>query len=118
MENMDGRRSHRLNIELPALLKVHPSKQDISSITVNVSAVGICLACEATPRIGSKFPIEITLPTKEKVVIQTEVVWVREAPTVYKNFEYHVGLKIIDTIDPPVEKFIRFYVEKFLKAFP
>jgi Tfp pilus assembly protein PilZ len=63
--------------------------------------------------LGQEIPIQVELPTREKVVIHTKVMWCN--PT-NKMDEYRVGVKINEKMTGGESKFVQFYSDR-LKAF-
>ena len=76
---LDRRRSHRLNLALPASFEMPGSDEPATGTTINLNTTGLCLSCTQKLAVDTQLPITITLPTKEKIVINGRVIWVKKA---------------------------------------
>ena len=113
----DKRRCHRLNIELPASLKLSGGKKDLTIATVlDISGLGLRITTREKIVLGQEIPIQVSIGPNQSVTIKTKVAWVKEVD-VMSSIEYAAGLKIIDTMDCDESQFLKFFSEKLIKAF-
>ena len=108
----EQRKSHRLDIVLPAWFHSDDTQNLLSTATtINISSTGICLSCGEKIDIGKELPVTVTLPTGERAVIGVKVIWIRDVENTSPR-EYRIGLKIMDADKSDEKKFIKFYSEK------
>jgi len=118
MAEPDKRRAHRLRIELPATFTIAEAKYPVLlGTTIDISAVGICLKTRAKLDVGQELAIHLRLPDEEKILIHTEVVWVKELES-FMDREYSIGIKIIDALKTDESKFVKYYVSQLFKEYP
>ena len=107
----DKRRTHRLRIQLPARFKLNNKLSFSDAFTLNISAKGLCFNTREQPKIGEEFLLQVELPDKDKALINTIVIWVRETDMVGS---YDIGVKISEEMQYDEAKFVRYYAQKLL----
>lgn len=113
----EKRRVHRLNIDLPVTFKQSGGQQHISiGATLNVSAIGLCLRTKEELEIGDKLFVTVQLPGGRNLVIDGEVMWVRELDF-FKHKDYAVGFKIRDNMKMNEADFVKFFAKEFLSSY-
>ncbi len=110
----EKRRVQRFNIQLPAVLMIPGLDENLAKATVlNISAIGISISSKEKLRGGQELQIKVDLPNKEKVVLNTEVIWIR-AINLDPNRKYRVGLKIKDEMKDDAAKFVKYFANELL----
>ena len=110
----ENRRVQRLEIALSLSFKVVPTQQYVSlATTVNISATGLCFVTKEKLHPGQDLIVQVTLSKFENVILPIQVVWVKEQFT-FMQEEYAVGVKVKDSVDPDVAKFVKFFANSFL----
>jgi len=118
MSMSDKRRCHRYDIELPVSFKLSHQQKHISvATTINISAKGICMASKEKFLRGQKFPMQVKLPSGERLVIHVEVIWVKEV-LVCNTLEFQAGIKIADGgLKADEAKFVKFCADIMLDEY-
>lgn len=113
----DKRRSYRLSVELPLSFIAKENQRHISiGTTLDVSAIGICLTTKDSLAIDQELSVRTKLPNGESIKLRIKVIWVKDTTT-FKQKEYKVGVKIVDTGNPDESKFIKYYASVFLSSY-
>ena len=107
----ERRQTKRVNIVLPAWLDLSGQEEGLAAAsTININAQGICLVVDKKLDLGQVVPLEIVLPTREKITVTIKVIWVREVDKSNPlEKEFRMGVKIVDEKNPVNAKFIEFY---------
>ena len=107
----DRRRCYRLDTQLPVTFQASKFQQHVSvGISQNISATGLCFTSTDRVDKGQDLVLEVRLPPGEKVKLNTEVVWVRDAGTISRD--YLIGVRLKEPVDDNARKFIRFCARK------
>lgn len=108
----DKRDSKRLDLSLPAIFRTPDADDGICfASTVNLSAGGLCLLTKVKLKSGQKWPLELVLPTDERILLKTEIVWIEEWDVLVST-EYKAGVKLTDAITPTIARYAKFYNEQ------
>ncbi len=112
----DKRDSKRLDIHLTAIFRAPDVDDGICfASTVDLSASGLCLLTKVKLNQGQKWPFELVLPTDERILLKTEIVWIEEWDVLVST-EYKAGVKLTDAITPTIARYAKFYNEKLREA--
>lgn len=113
---IERRRCLRFSIELPAWYRKPKSREFSDSVTLDISATGICCVVkEEIPR-GTELTMRIKLPPKEVILINTKVIWVESLFGAGAQ-EYRIGVKIMEPIRFDEKKFVKFCAKIMLDLF-
>ena len=113
-KDIEKRRCHRVNIELPVCFELLGAMY--LAKTVDISATGLCILSRQELKIGDKVTVQVTLPGLARVILDVKVIWVRTKGASLID-EYRMGLQIVKTAKSDQEKYVRFYARQLKKAF-
>jgi hypothetical protein len=113
----DKRRSHRLDIKLPATVSFLEKRGQVEfATTINVSATGIRILMKEKIEKQQKLIVTLRLPAEGNIVVHAEVVWVKEV-SLYGHTEYQAGIKLDDSMPADESKFVRYYARELREHF-
>ncbi len=113
----EKRSTHRLDIELPAVIEMEDAKKSLAlATTINISGTGVCMLSKQRFNTGQELVLKINLPQEGQVAIHVKVVWVKEAMN-FNTREYVAGIRITDAMKFDEAKFIKFYADKLIEFF-
>ncbi len=108
----EKRRTHRLNIQLPARYRVaHPDMEFTDAVILNINVKGVCLIIDEELKLGTEVEIQVDLPDQSPLILTAHVIWVKASEN---QNEYATGVQVLDTMSEDASKFVRFYAAKLL----
>lgn len=115
--SIDKRRCHRFQLELPVCFHPASHPADLAeATTLNISAMGICMATREPLISGEEILIYLQLPSCEDVQVLTRVIWTRENSHDPVH-AFRVGLKIIEPFRFDEAKFVKFFATQMVNFF-
>jgi len=105
--NEDNRSYSRLDFDCPAQCSFLDSFPETFPVRIiDIGPEGVGFICDQQLNIGDSIYVIIDLGVEDKVKFITKVRW---AQSISNSTQFKIGVKISDTSNEDLEKFIRFY---------